>query len=63
MKLYILFQGFGLSHKEWNTKTNFLEKLQKKGKVFIHHNKWIEQTQNYRRDAIYTWLKSRYMNL
>jgi hypothetical protein len=47
MKLYILFQGFGLSHKEWNTKTNFLEKLQKKGKVFIHHNKWIEQTQNY----------------
>ena len=29
MKLYILFQGFGLSHKEWNDKTNFLIKLRK----------------------------------
>ncbi len=47
MKLYILFQGFGLSHKEWNSKPHFLTKLRKKGKVFVHRNKWIEQTQDY----------------
>ena len=43
-KLYILFQGFGQTIKEWNDpQTNFLSKLKQKGKVFIYQNKWIEQ--------------------
>ncbi len=47
-KLFILFQGFGMKRSDWNAKpTYFLSKLKKKGKVFIYHNKWIEEDLSY----------------
>jgi hypothetical protein len=52
-KLYILFQGFGQNISEWNDKpTQFVTQLKKKGLVYIHQNKWLEQHIDYEMDYL-----------